>query len=191
MTRHLRLEAALACAVIVATTVAGCGDDNPVQPTPTPALKVNSVTPSSGSTTTATPIRINGTGFQSGAKLLFDNVETAADIVSSVLITAIAPAHAAGAVDVVVTNPSGLSSRLERAFTYVLALSRLTISGKTTLAAVGETSQLTATATYADGTEADVTPAVRWSVSMPAVATVGPDGVLTARALGGTSVFAS
>ena len=52
-----------------------------------------------------------------------------------------------------------------------------------TLTALGQTTQLRVTATYADGTTNDVTPRSRWTVyrtSNPQIATVGQDGLVTA-----------
>ena len=59
-------------------------------------------------------------------------------VVNSTTITAIAPAHAAGPVDVVVTNPGGSGGTLTGAFTYSLegpsrlrrAPTRLTLEAK-------------------------------------------------------------
>ena len=162
---------------------------SPQPPPPPAALRVISVTPNSGSSLAATPIRINGTGFLSEAIVRLDDVPTATTFVSSTILTVVAPPHALGPIDVVVINPAGESSRLERGFTYVKVLTSLTFSGNTGLTAVGETSQLTATAGYDDNTTADVTKESLWSTSDATIATVTNDGVLTARGLGRCSVF--
>lgn len=65
----------------------------------------------------------------------------------------------------------------------------LALTGATSLQAVGETSQLTATATYPDGTTKDVTRDAQWTSSFPAIASVSTDGIVTARALGITSIL--
>ena len=61
---------------------------------------------------------INGTGFQIGARVMFDGVEVSAPVNSGTVIVARTPAHTAGRVDVAVFNPDGQSSRLAGGFTY-------------------------------------------------------------------------
>jgi len=171
----------------------GCGD-SPTAPTSPPPpvgplpLRVALVTPSTGPAGVATPVRISGTGFQSGAILMLDDVATPATFVDSRTLTAQAPSHAVGPIDVVVTNPGGQSSRLERGFTYVLVLTSLTLTGNSVMNAIGETRQLTATAGYSDGTSADVTGESAWTTSAPEIVDVSPDGLLTAKAIGRSSV---
>ena len=67
----------------------------------------------------------------------------------------------------------------------------LTLTGNFNLSAVGETSQLTATAGYSDGTTKDVSRESRWSVSDQRVVTLSTDGLLTVVGLGRTSVSVS
>jgi hypothetical protein len=64
------------------------------------------------------------------------------------------------------------------------------ISGNVSLTRVGETSQLTATATFSDGSTKDVSsePSVRWTSNDPAVLTVSPSGLLTVVVFGSTGV---
>jgi len=57
--------------------------------------------------------------------------------------------------------------------------------------AIGATQQLTATASYKDGTTRDVTSSVAWTVGNPAVASVSTSGLLTGNAAGSTAVTAS
>jgi hypothetical protein len=73
-------------------------------------------------------------------------------------------------------------------FTRVL---RITITGTLALTAVGQTSQLTATAVSSDGTSKDVTTDTQWVSVDPSVAAVSVGGVLTALHLGATSVQAT
>lgn len=71
---------------------------------------------------------------------------------------------------------------------------RLTIASlNSSIPAGGEPIPLQVTATYADGTTADVTPRTAWTsyrVSNPALATLSPDGLLTPRAPGTVFVTA-
>ena len=62
---------------------------------------------------------ITGTNFAAGATVTIGGTAaTAVTVVSSTSITATTPAHAAGAVPVVVTNPGNLSGTLATGFTY-------------------------------------------------------------------------
>ena len=76
------------------------------------------VTPSSGPTTGGTAVTITGTGFATGATVSIGGANASATVVGSTMINAITPAHAAGAVNVVVTNPGGESGTLSSGFTY-------------------------------------------------------------------------
>ena len=91
-------------------------------PPPPQPPSISSVAPNSGSTVGGTAVSINGSNFVSGATIKFDNVAaTNVSFVNSSLISAIAPAHATGLVNVVVTNPNGLSGTLTNGFTYTQA----------------------------------------------------------------------
>lgn len=89
-----------------------------LSPTAPGAPSVTAISPSTGSTVRPTPIMISGTGFFAGATVTIDAVAASVTVVNSTMITAIAPAHAAGPADVVVTNPGGLGGVLPAAFTY-------------------------------------------------------------------------
>ena len=67
-----------------------------------------------------------------------------------------------------------------------LAVSQLSASF-----AVGATEQFTATATYSDGSTANVTATVDWTVANESVATIDPAGLATGVAAGSTTVSAS
>ena len=97
----------------------GCGGERPPI-APSPALRVTSVSPSSGIAGVSTSVQILGAGFQSGATVTFDGAAAVVTALTGAAITATAPIHSAGPVDVVVTNPGGQSERLSRGFTYVL-----------------------------------------------------------------------
>jgi hypothetical protein len=79
---------------------------------------ITTISPSSGSTNGGTVVTITGTNFVSGATVTFGGTAaTGVTVVSSTSITATTPAHAAGAVNVVVTD-SGGSGTLTNGFTY-------------------------------------------------------------------------
>ncbi len=67
----------------------------------------------------------------------------------------------------------------------------LTISGTLSLAALGQTSQLTAFATFSDGSRTAVTGSVTWAVQDSSVATITSDGLLRATGFGSTTVSAT
>lgn len=113
--------------VPLSLAISACSESaGPVSPPrPGPALaapSVTQVTPSVGSAGGGTTIKIVGTGFMSGMVVTFDGIKVSAGFVSpanlSVLFHGEAPEHAAGTVDVVVTNPDGQSHRLEAGYTY-------------------------------------------------------------------------
>jgi hypothetical protein len=84
-------------------------------------MLVSLVTPSSGPTESAVDIRISGTGFKTGATVMLGGVPALnVVVVHNGLITATAPPHAEGAVDVVVANPGGESTARVGGYTYVL-----------------------------------------------------------------------
>jgi phosphatidylinositol-3-phosphatase len=85
----------------------------------TAAPTVSGVSPTSGPTAGGTSVTISGTGFAAGATVTVGGTNATGVIVNnSTTITATTPAHAAGAVDVVVTNSNGQSGTKTSAFTY-------------------------------------------------------------------------
>jgi hypothetical protein len=64
-------------------------------------------------------VTLAGTGFVNGATVAFGVVAaTAVTVVNATTITATTPAHASGAVDVVVTNPDGQAAVLSPGYTF-------------------------------------------------------------------------
>ena len=88
-------------------------------PIANPAPTVTSISPNSGTINGGTPVTITGTGFLAGATVkLGGTAATGVTVVSSTSITATTPAHAAGAVSVVVTNTDAQSGTLNNGYTY-------------------------------------------------------------------------
>jgi hypothetical protein len=116
---------------------------------PNPAPTVSTILPISGSTTGGTPVTITGTGFLPSATVsLGGTAATGVVVVSATSITATTPAHAAGAVNVVVTNSDGQSSLpLPNGYTYT-TITGGTISFVQVAAATPQTPSLTVTVTY-------------------------------------------
>jgi IPT/TIG domain/Collagen triple helix repeat (20 copies) len=74
------------------------------------APTVSSVSPTSGGTAGGTSVTIHGTGFVSGASVMIGGAATDVDVVGSTEITAVTAAHAAGEVEVVVSDTNGTST---------------------------------------------------------------------------------
>ncbi|HET9597964.1 MAG TPA: IPT/TIG domain-containing protein, partial [Anaeromyxobacteraceae bacterium] len=80
---------------------------------------LSAVAPLAGPIAGGTPLTLSGSGFQAGATVTVAGVAaTGVALTGASSITAVAPPHAAGPADVVVTNPDGQSSTLAAAFTY-------------------------------------------------------------------------
>jgi hypothetical protein len=87
-----------------------------------PPPTVVHVTPSSGPVSGATPVVISGTNFAAGATVTFGGIAaTNVSVNNSTTITCTTPAHAAGFVNVAVTNPDAQSGLLGNAFNYTSA----------------------------------------------------------------------
>ena len=87
-----------------------------------PAPTVTSINPSDGPTGGGTGLTITGTNFVPGATVSFGGTPAAAvTVAGSTSIAVAAPGHAAGTVDVVVTNPDGQSATLANGYTYSAA----------------------------------------------------------------------
>ncbi len=80
---------------------------------------ISSISPNTGAIGGGTRISVSGSNFAPGAVLTLDGLAATNIVVSGGTISADAPAHSAGAVDVVVTNPDGQSGTLVGGFSYV------------------------------------------------------------------------
>jgi IPT/TIG domain len=74
------------------------------------APTVTSVTPSAGPVSGGTTATLHGCGFTGAAAVKFGAATSSFTFVSDTQLTAVSPAHAAGAVDVAVTTPLGSSA---------------------------------------------------------------------------------
>lgn len=79
---------------------------------------ITRVSPTSGTRRGGTTVTITGTNFLSGAKVTFGGISATVSSVSGTSIVVRTPAHAAGSVNVVVTNTGGLSATLTNGYTY-------------------------------------------------------------------------
>jgi uncharacterized delta-60 repeat protein len=86
---------------------------------PAAAPTITTVAPSSGPVAGGTAITITGTGFQAGATVSIGGVAATSIVVSgATTITAVTGAHAAGVVDVIVSNPDLGTVTKAAGFTY-------------------------------------------------------------------------
>ncbi len=84
-----------------------------------PAFTISGISPSSGTSSGGTLVRITGTGFLSGSTVAFGGIAgTNVTVPNSSTITATTPSHAPGAVNVVVTNGAGQTETLTNGYTY-------------------------------------------------------------------------
>jgi hypothetical protein len=84
-----------------------------------PAPTLGTVAPAGGPIIGSTPITLTGTGFRNGATVTVGGIAaTKVAVVSATQITAVTPAHAAGAVTVVVANSDGQQAGKAAVFTY-------------------------------------------------------------------------
>ena len=92
----------------------------PPPPPPAPAgPSLSAIAPTSTTTAGGAALTLTGSGFSAGATVSLGGTAASSVVVASgTSITAVAPPHAAGAVDVVVTNADGQSARLNGGFTY-------------------------------------------------------------------------
>jgi hypothetical protein len=125
--------------------LSACDAGSPSGPTPpspiTPSAPgVTAIAPSTGSTVRPTPVVISGTGFLPGAAVTIGVVAQRVVVVDSTTINAIAPAHAAGPADVVVTNPGGAGGTLAGTFAYSVEEPITVTAGADAVAAGGELS---------------------------------------------------
>jgi len=82
---------------------------------------VSSVAPSSGPTAGGTAVTITGANFVAGVTVnVGGSTATGVSVVNNTTITATTPTHAAGAVDVMVTNADAQSGTLSSGFTYTV-----------------------------------------------------------------------
>ncbi|WP_162257712.1 IPT/TIG domain-containing protein [Agromyces sp. Root81] len=102
---------------VVVTTPGGASNALPFTYLPGPAL--TALDPDLGPIAGGTPVTITGSGLAGATAVTIDGVSVPFTPVSATEITFTTPAHAAGAVDVVVTTPAGDSNALP--FTFVPA----------------------------------------------------------------------
>lgn len=85
-----------------------------------PAPTVTSVSPNSGTTAGGTSVTITGANFVATPAVTFGGAAATSEVlVNATTLTATVPAHAAGVVNVVVTNPDAQSGTLTNGYAYL------------------------------------------------------------------------
>jgi len=93
--------------------------DSPVAPG-APALVVTAISPTSGDISGGTEVVLRGFGFTEGTTVAFGGTPASdVRVISSTLLRAIAPSHAAGLVDVLIENPDGRTATPSTLYRYV------------------------------------------------------------------------
>jgi IPT/TIG domain len=123
MYRHQQVVAGFVAAVGLGLGCDGSspsGPSSPLTPGPSAArgLAITELSPTEGSTGGGTIVRITGSGFEGGSTVTVDGERRAALGITSTTIQVTTQAHAAGAVDVVVTNPGGQTTRLAAGYAF-------------------------------------------------------------------------
>ncbi|MEV8333311.1 IPT/TIG domain-containing protein [Streptomyces niveus] len=156
---------------------------------------ISTITPSQGPTTGGTTVTLTGTGMTGSTAVRFGSTNaTSFTVNSATQITAASPPHAAGAVAVIVVNPTGNSNSVT--FTYVVAQVPVVTSVAPSSGPTAGGTSVTLTGTGFTGATA-VTfaglPATSFTVNsatqITAVTPAGSDGaaVVTVTTPGGTS----
>lgn len=108
--------------------------------------------------------------------------------VTAALLLLLAPAWTNCSKDNPTSSPTAPTTP---ATTIQLRVTRVVINGSGSLTSIGETRQLTATATFSDGTTKDVTSDGRWQSGDTRVVTVSASGLVTVVGFGSTGVSLS
>ncbi|MFD6356924.1 IPT/TIG domain-containing protein, partial [Nocardia tengchongensis] len=178
---------------IVSVTVTGPGGtSNPVVYVYVVVPTITSISPTAGPTAGGNNVTITGTGFIGPLTVRFGSTATIFTVNSATQITAIAPAHTAGTVQVTVTGSGGASNGVSYTYAAVPTLTSIapvsgSVTGGTTVVLTG-TNLIGATAVSFGGT-----PATSFTVnSATQITAVAPAHVagtvqVTVTTAGGTS----
>ena len=148
-------HAAGAVSVVVTNSDAQSGSLNNGYTYRNPAPTVTSITPTTGTAAGGTSVTITGTGFLAGATVsLGGTAATGVNVVGSTSITATTPAHAAGAVNVVVTNTDAQSGTLTNGYTYTTSTGGAPITFVQVKSATPQTASASVAVTYTIGADA-------------------------------------
>ncbi|NIK47869.1 hypothetical protein FHS46_002186 [Variibacter gotjawalensis] len=124
---------------VAATTLAGTASLTNAFTYVAAAPTLTSVSPTSGPVTGGTGVTITGNNLSGTTSVTFGGTTASAvTVVNATTVTAVAPAHIAGPVDVVVTTPNG-NATLTNSFTYTAAAPTLASASPNSGSAAGGT----------------------------------------------------
>lgn len=131
----------------------------------TGTIGVSSISPTQGPASGGTVVTVNGSGFQTGATVMFGSTQSSTvTIASSTQLDAMSPPENAGTVGITVTDPNAQSSSLPSAFTYTSGPSVSSVSptsgpvtGGTTVTILGSGFQSGSTVAFGSTAAASVT----------------------------------
>ena len=152
-------HAIVASVLVISGLLVGCEERVPSGPTPlptssspvasAPAPIISGIFPKSGPSGGGTLIDVHGSGFQVGATVTIDGVETQTyPVESSGGIRLLVPPHLAGTADVAVINPDGQRATVRDGFTYVDSTGPVTTGARPSISSISPTIGVTGGGTY-------------------------------------------
>ena len=108
------MRASIVALLSFVAMTAGCGDKDPLAPSPPAPFAVSTISPTAG--LPGQTVSITGSGFLPGAILRFGETQASSNVVTSTRISATVPTLPAATVDIVVINPDGQQGTLAAAF---------------------------------------------------------------------------
>ncbi|HEY6100767.1 MAG TPA: IPT/TIG domain-containing protein [Anaeromyxobacter sp.] len=122
LTLHTRARSLGVLAAALTACGGAPGDAGAGPASPGVAIAISAVTPPAGPSAGATPVTVEGTGFEAGVRVRFGGVEAAqVSVAGPTRLVAVAPAHAPGQVDVEVIDANLQTATLAGGFTYLQA----------------------------------------------------------------------
>lgn len=138
---------------------------------------IDTISPSSGPASGGTGVTLTGSGFTGATGITFGGIAaTSVNVVDSNTVTAVTPAHATGAVDVVITTPSGNGTKAN-GYTYLTTTVGQSAYGGTIACLDGGLNNLIAATT-------DNNTGIRWGGNgVETLATSSTDGAINTAAI--------
>lgn len=184
----------------IASLLNGCGGSYGGMGTPSSAILTGiTITPSSATIINGTTARLTATGSYSNgtssdvSSLI--NWTSAAPAIASAVSPGVVTAAAVGTTSVTASFNNGIGygtiSTSDVITVTAASLTGITISPLTMSLARGSATTLTATGTFSDSSNGNISGSVTWTSSAPAVATVNASGIATAVNAGTSTITAS
>lgn len=153
------------------------------------------ITPSSETLTTGTTARLTATGSYSNATTADISTSvtwlSAASGTASVSSAGVVTGNAAGTTTITASASGGTPSASDTITVTDATLNGITVAPLTMLVAKGTTTTFTATGTFSDNSTGNISGAVSWTSSDPAIATINASGIATGVNAGSCTITAS